>query len=76
MLLQPLVGHREDRSCNHKRTVFIIERFSLGKRSFLKNGPTPASFFQTQDKFYNKYICEKMSLQYTVPGFEPTTFGI
>ena len=25
--------------------------------------------------FYNKYVCEKMSIQYTVQGFELTTFG-
>ena len=25
-------------------------------------------------KFYNKYVCEKMSIQYTVPGFELTTW--
>ena len=26
-------------------------------------------------KFYNKYLCEKMSFQYMLPGFEPTIFG-
>ena len=47
---------------------------------FFKNGPTPASFLfifglfkQTLLQFLQQ-ICEKMSIQYTVPGFEPTTF--
>ena len=29
----------------------------------------------THYKFYNKYICEKMSIQYMVPGFELITFA-
>ena len=43
------------------------------------NGPTPAYFFiifglfkQTLQIFATKYMW-KMSIQYTVPGFEPTT---
>ena len=46
-----------------------------------KNGPTPASCiiyfqsFQTNSiTVYNKYMW-KMSIQYMVPGFEPTTLG-
>ena len=37
------------------------------KIRFFKNGPTPASFsfiFVFSNQFYNKYICEKMSIQY------------
>ena len=50
---------------------------------FLKNGPSPASFsfiFVFSKKHYtsyNKYLWRNvMSIQYMVPGFEPTTFGI
>ena len=47
----------------------------------LKNGPTPAPFpivfvfSNTHYKFYNKYVCEEMSIQYTVRGFEFMTIG-
>ena len=47
---------------------------------FLK-GPTPASFsfifglFKQTLQIFTTNICEKMSIQYTVLGFEPTTFG-
>ena len=34
------------------------------------------SSFQTHiTNFYNKYVSEKMSIQYMVPGFKLTTFG-
>ena len=53
----------------------------MQRQSFLKNGPTPASFclfsvFSNKNhyNFYNKYMW-KMSIQYVVTGFEPTTFG-
>ena len=48
---------------------------------FFKNGTTPASFlffvksFQTQITIFTKNKREKMSLQYTLPGIELTTFG-
>ena len=48
---------------------------------FFKNGTTPASFlffvksFQTQITIFTKNKSEKMSLQYTLPGIELTTFG-
>ena len=44
------------------------------------NGPSPASFsfifglFQTNNTIFTTNICEKMSIQYMVPGFEPMTF--
>ena len=51
--------------------------------AFYKNGPTPASFivyfrsFQTNIiTIFTTNICEKMSIQYTVLGFEPMTFGM
>ena len=53
----------------------------VGKNGFL-NGPIPASFsfifwsFQTNITIFTTNICEKISIQYTVPGFEPTTFGM
>ena len=31
--------------------------------------------FQTNITIFTTIICEKMSIQYTVPGFEPTTYG-
>ena len=48
--------------------------------SSTKSGPIPASFcvyfrsFQTNITIFSTNICEKMSIQYTVLGFEPTTF--
>ena len=51
-----------------------------GTKTFFKNGPIPASFsfifglFQTNNTIFTANICEKMSIQYTVPGFETTTF--
>ena len=56
--------------------------WNCGKVSFLffKMGqPRPlfrlfSVFSNKQYNFYNKYMW-KMSIQYTVPGFEPTTFG-
>ena len=53
------------------------ERLTL----FFKNWPTPASFclflvfWNKHYKFFTTNICEKMSIQYMVPGFEPMTFG-
>ena len=50
---------------------------------FFKNGPTPVSFclfsvFSNKHhyNFYNRSMWKNvMSIQYMVPGFEPTTFG-
>ena len=44
-----------------------------------KNGPTPASFIfglfkQTSLQFLQQIYMKKMSIQYTVQGFKPTTF--
>ena len=47
----------------------------------LKNGATPASFsfifglFKQTLQIYTTNKSEKMSIQSTVPGYEPTTFG-
>ena len=51
---------------------------------FYKKGPSPASFsficglFQTNNTIFTTNQCIKnvMSIQYLVPGFEPTTFGM
>ena len=32
-------------------------------------------FFKRTLQNFTINMCEKMSIQYTVPGFEPTTFG-
>ena len=58
-------------------------RLVLGRNSnyIFFNGPTLASFSfifvfsNTHFKLCNKCVCEKMSIQYMVPGFELTTFG-
>ena len=45
---------------------------------FLKNGPSLfhlCSFFQTNITIFTANKCEKMSIQYTVLGYEPKTFG-
>ena len=49
---------------------------------FMQNGPTPASFsfifgrFKQTLQIFTTNICENVSIQYMVPGFEPTTFGM
>ena len=49
---------------------------------FLKKWANPGLFFvyfqsfQTNITIFTTNICEKMSIQYTVPGFEPMTFGL
>ena len=60
---------------NNERILFVC--FFLKK-----NWPTPASFsfifglFKQTLQFFTTNICEKMSIQFTVPGFKPTTFGM
>ena len=58
----------------------LVEHSSWGFNSFLKNGPTPASFsffssFQKHITIFTRNKCEKMSIQYTKPGFELMTIG-
>ena len=59
---------------NNERILFVC--FFLKK-----NWPTPASFsfifglFKQTLQFFTTNICEKMSIQFTVPGFKPTTFS-
>ena len=46
--------------------------------SFLMGQPRPlfiANFRSFQTKIFTTNICENLSIQYTVPGFEATTFG-
>ena len=50
------------------------------KLGFFKNGSNLASFhlflpFQTHITIFTTNNCEKMSIQYMVPGFELTAFG-
>ena len=62
-----LLGFNETKTC---RIIF-----------FKKYGPTPASFsfifdlFKQTLQIFTTNICDKMSITYMVPGFEPTTFG-
>ena len=56
--------------------ILVVKLFNC----FLKNGPFPASFsiiFVVSNKHYNfnNKKCEKISIQYTVLGIEPMTFG-
>ena len=51
-------------------------------RIVLKRWANPGLFYHLFSVFSNKHhynfttnVCEKMSIQYTVPGFEPTAFG-
>ena len=45
------------------------------KKFFFKMGHPLISSFQTNITIVTTNKCEKMSIQYTVLGFEPTTFG-
>ena len=73
------------------RLFYPLERLSDSFRSiyvkrsrvvFFKKMGQPRPLFRLFLVFSNKHhynfttnICEKMSIQYTGPGFEPTTFG-
>ena len=63
-----------------KKIIKFVEGiFFEGNLIFFKNGPTPASFclfsiFSNKQYNFTTNICEKMSMQYTVPRFEPMTF--
>ena len=53
------------------RSILLIKKF---------NGPTPASFcsfsvFQTNNTIFTTNRCEKMSIQYMAPGFEPSNMS-
>ena len=60
-------------------SVFFFSSFC---NFFLKNGPIPASFsfifglFKQTSLQFLQQIYVKMSIQYMVPGFKPTTFGM
>ena len=73
-LLYVLLSHTT--SCLLPSLIYKISSLSF----FKKNGPTPASFnlfssFQTHITIFTPNKCEKMSIQYTVPGFKLMTFG-
>ena len=61
----------------NQRMLGRYEELVTSPLTLLKNGPAPASFSFIFGLFQTNItnICEKMSIQYTVPGFEPTTFG-
>ena len=61
---------RSDKSIYH-----LTPLISMG---VVKNGPTPPLFclfrsFQTNNTIFTTNICEKTSIQFMAPGFEPTT---
>ena len=61
-----------------KRTKIVLKILygqSNGRQNIIfLNGQTTASFSNKHHyNFYNKYMW-KMTIQYTVPGFEPPTF--
>ena len=60
------------------RSAFKVTLFlSIFEQRWFLNGPSPASFSFISNKHQyklTKNLCEKMSIQYTVLGFEPTTF--
>ena len=81
----PKIESRDDRNrASVNSLMHDIEVYRLLQiYFFLKNGPTPASFSfifglfkQTSLQFLQQIYLEKISIQYTVPGFEPTTFGM
>ena len=55
------VGKRENNVIMQRRLADFFRLFSV--------------FFKQTLQIFSTNICEKMSIQYTVPGFEPTTFG-
>ena len=75
------------KSCKNRGFLVPISKFNMDEITkmffFLKkNGPTPASFSfifglfkQASLQFLQQIYAEKMSIQYTLPGFEPSTFG-
>ena len=61
----------------------LLLSLSLLLTIFFKNGPNPASFlfifglFKQAIQFLQQInVKNVMSIQYPVPGFEPTTFGM
>ena len=72
-ILLPSLGLAPER-LNHY--LFIVPNIDF----FKKNWPTRPLFnllssFQTHITIFTTNKGEKMSIQYTVPGFKPTTFG-
>ena len=73
-------AHEDARSAMIK---LVVKSLRSRLELFSKNGTDPGLFHhlflvfikQTSLQFLQKIgICEKMSIQFTVPGFEPTTF--
>ena len=69
--------------CRHPLVQILLCRHTVIKKYkflfsffFKKMGqPWPLFVFSnTHYKFYNKLVCEKISIQYLAPGFALTTF--
>ena len=65
--------------------VYGLTRLDLTKEAnmcYFKKWANPGLFsfiiglFKQTLNFFTTNICEKMSIQYMVPGIEPTTFGL
>ena len=69
--------HTEEK-CSHSNILANRWKYFL-KSFFLKkewaNSGLFSCIFAFSNSFYSKYVCEKMSIQNTVPGFKLTTFG-
>ena len=84
MLLNSPMERRRKTVSYRMELLARMSRFTFANLNYsliivFLNGPTPASFsfiFVFSNKYYNftTNICEKISIQYTVPGFKPTTF--
>ena len=81
MIRTQIVGV-EDVQADHLTSVHEKgKKFPYLPLLFLKKWANPGLFFvyfrsfQTNITIFTAYTCKKMSIQYTVPGFEPTTFG-
>ena len=75
-----LEGYEKIQSANVE--VNVVHPLRCPRLDVIEKRAIPASLsfiFVFSNKhhynFNNKYICEKMSIQYTVVGFEPVTFG-
>ena len=69
---------RQDGALCHSGLGPILQNIFFAVTDQVKNGSSPATFclfssFKKHYNYYNKYMW-KISIQYTVLGFEPTTF--
>ena len=72
---------RKDQRCQKEEKSKRLAKTKKDKidRFFKMAHPQPLfhifSSFQTNNTIFTTSECEKISIQYMVPGFEPTTFG-